>query len=113
MVLVVKKLKVSTTFVTVNVPTAKHYKYTDTHKRLKVKPSEKTKVFIIINMQYTEKTVYLTDESLPHTLCYPSTTHYNVRRLLRNYYNYSFVCFHFVKSQTNLYKRTPKHPRQP
>lgn len=73
---------------------------------------ENQSAFIIINMQNTEKTVYLTDECLPHTLCYPLTTLYNVRRLLRNYYNYS-VCFHLVKSQTDLYKRTQKHSRQP
>lgn len=38
-----------------------------------------------------KKHFQLTDEYLPHKRFYPPKTLYNVRRLLRNYYNYSVV----------------------
>lgn len=43
------------------------------------------------------------------TVCYPPKTLYNVKRLLRNYYNYS-VHIHLAKSPT---KSVEKSPRQP
>lgn len=62
-------------------------------------------------MQNTENNFQLTDEFFYHArLSILPKTLYNVRRLLRNYYNYSVVHFPFSKISNNSVEKNPKHP---
>lgn len=75
---------------------------------------KKQRIFILIVMQNTEKTVLSSQIGVHYTtFCYSPKAFYNVRRLFRNYYNYFVVNFHLAKSPTKSVEKNPKHPRQP
>lgn len=96
---------------------------TCTHTQTSAHIGEKNKsVFIrIVDMQDTENTGLSSQMRVSTTpqfvfLCkfYPPETLHNVKRLLRNYYNYSvlfFFCFHLAKSSTKCVEKNPRWPR--
>lgn len=55
--------------------------------------------------------VFSSQVSLPHTLVYSPKALYNIRRLLRNYYNYSVINFPFSKTTNKSVEKNPKHQR--